>query len=495
MRSLNPTFRLAVLLLAQAAGASVAHGFSLLGPFAPWMNTNYFEAALQFGGPMEPDKGYRWNFPVVTYGFTPEFVQHFGTQGVAAVDAAAAIINSLPPASEINPVDFPLDVIRVNFAASAQNAVDVKSYALGTFLNTLGLGPPVDSIFMVHGLFLPTNGVTYTNYPVVQRNYDPLTGLPSEAVDGATFTYFLASQLGFMDAIEAPVDPLAISPGTAAAGSRLYFYGAGLYLTGLTRDDAGGLRHLLHPTNRHVEPLRADVVGVAGSNVVNVAERGGVDKIQLVRTNSGELSFFQDVYYVNGTQQTQLVGRSLASTDILFTVQDLGLQRLDQPDQHNFRLKPAVITAPVIWQNCSALNGNPGGEGPGIIRPGITVALNNLGRYTSLTTGVFDPPDSFQSPNWGSFDGSTNPPILFGIVTNPAAISLRFDTSQTNGQTVTTWVLLGRLDAIYRIESSSNLLDWTNAVLLTNSSGILRRSETNADPQRFYRASEIPSPP
>ncbi|MBI3880974.1 MAG: hypothetical protein HY301_13060 [Verrucomicrobia bacterium] len=482
-----------MLLLMQLAGAGVVQGFSLLGPFQPWMNTNTFLANDQFGGPMEVDKGYRWIFPVVTYGFTPEFVQHFGTQGVAAVDAAAAILNSLPPASEINPTNFPLDVRRVNFAASVQSALDLKSHALGIFINTLGLGPPVEAIFMVNGLFPPTNAVGYTNYPVVQRNYDPLTGLPSDAVNGKSFTVYFASQFGFIDAFEIEDDPLAIFPVTAADRGALNF---GEFLTGLTCDDVGGLRHLLHPTNRHVEPLRADVSGFSSggqTNFVNIAERGGMDKIQFVHTNAGVLSFFQDVYFLNGTPQTQLVARTLTSADILFTVQDPGPQRFDQGGQHNFVLRPDAVSAPAIWQNCAALNGNPGGEGPGIIQPGITVAFHNLGRYTSLAgTQVEDLPDGFQSLNWGSFDGSTNPPTLFGIVTNPAAISLRFETSPTNGQTVTTWALLGRTSKIYRFESSTNLLDWTNAVSMSNASGILRLSETNADPQRFYRVSETP---
>lgn len=47
---------------------------------------------------MEIDQGYRWNVPLVTYGFTPEFVEFFGTNGVAAVESAAAIApQEIPP--------------------------------------------------------------------------------------------------------------------------------------------------------------------------------------------------------------------------------------------------------------------------------------------------------------------------------------------------------------------------------------------------------------
>ena len=40
------------------------------------------------GGPMWISNGFRWNVPVVTYGFDQSFLNFFGSNGVAAVEGA-----------------------------------------------------------------------------------------------------------------------------------------------------------------------------------------------------------------------------------------------------------------------------------------------------------------------------------------------------------------------------------------------------------------------
>src|SRR5208282_3002698 len=88
--------------------APAAFGFALLGPFAPWMEeTNDLRQPGDIGGPMDIGSGYRWNVPVVTYGFDQSFLDYFGTNGVAAVEGAIQILNSLPPASIAVPTDYP----------------------------------------------------------------------------------------------------------------------------------------------------------------------------------------------------------------------------------------------------------------------------------------------------------------------------------------------------------------------------------------------------
>jgi hypothetical protein len=77
-----------------------AHAFALLGPVQPWMQvTNGVIQPGNIGGPMEMGSGYRWNVPVVTYGFDQSFQDYFGTNGVAAVESAIKILNDLPPKS------------------------------------------------------------------------------------------------------------------------------------------------------------------------------------------------------------------------------------------------------------------------------------------------------------------------------------------------------------------------------------------------------------
>jgi len=48
------------------------------------------------------EESYRWNIPIITYGFDSEFVEYFGQVGVAEIEKAIAILNALPPASKMS---------------------------------------------------------------------------------------------------------------------------------------------------------------------------------------------------------------------------------------------------------------------------------------------------------------------------------------------------------------------------------------------------------
>jgi len=65
-----------------------AHAFSLVGPYTDWMDRTKAYRGASIGGPMNFNEGYRWNIPVITYGFERSFLDYFGSNGVAAVDAA-----------------------------------------------------------------------------------------------------------------------------------------------------------------------------------------------------------------------------------------------------------------------------------------------------------------------------------------------------------------------------------------------------------------------
>ena len=116
-------------------------GFSLVGPYADWMHsTNGYHKSGDIGGPMDIGQGYRWNVPVVTYAFDQSFVDFFGSNGVAAVEGAIAILNGLPPASAVNLTNFPLQVIRQNYLAQSEDDYDLKSAALVLLLEQMGVG-------------------------------------------------------------------------------------------------------------------------------------------------------------------------------------------------------------------------------------------------------------------------------------------------------------------------------------------------------------------
>src|SRR5258707_12088328 len=106
---LNPALvrhRSLALALAVALGLTLAatqvKAFSLLGPYASWMNpTIGYHLPGDIGGAMNIGEGYRWNVPVVTYAFDQSFLDYFGSNGVAEVEATIQVLNDLPPASGI----------------------------------------------------------------------------------------------------------------------------------------------------------------------------------------------------------------------------------------------------------------------------------------------------------------------------------------------------------------------------------------------------------
>lgn len=207
---------------------------------------------------MNLGEGYRWNIPVITYGFERSFLDYFGSNGVAAVEAAFQILNHLPPAAQMNLDNFPFEVWRLNHQAEALKLVDLKSQALVLSLEQLGLYDPERHTFCVRD-FQPV-GNAYLFY-VVRRNFDPLTAQPSSYVNQTLFSYAIVQStpapsptIQFCDAVEFPVDPLAIQDTTAAGQPP----NVGSYVTNLSRDDLGGLRCLISGSQVRYENLPLD---------------------------------------------------------------------------------------------------------------------------------------------------------------------------------------------------------------------------------------------
>jgi len=83
---------------------------------------------------MDLNEEHRWNVPIVTYAFDKSFLDYFGSNGVAAVEAAIKVLNDLPPASSLVLSNFPVEVSRKNFRAEELQLVDLKSAALAVLL-------------------------------------------------------------------------------------------------------------------------------------------------------------------------------------------------------------------------------------------------------------------------------------------------------------------------------------------------------------------------
>jgi hypothetical protein len=445
---------LAVGLLVAATGGAGA--FSLLGPGEPWQTPaiGYNPVGTDVGNPLNLGEAYRFNRSQITYGFDQSFSFYFGSAGTAAVHAAFAILNALPPVSQMssNLTEFPTDTKRVNYQASALNLVDLKTAVLGAVVEHMGLASSERWVWALRDRRTVTvGGSTFTNYVVIQRNFDPITFAPSPYVNGVFYGYQIEEYQNpaFADARELQVDPLAIG---FSAVSGLYgglFDGLivpGEFFTGLTRDDVGGLRYLLRPnrvvteflangavtngiTNVVFDPLApAGQITVVTNTAVSSAPRPGVDKLNFilypgdapigprpVYTNT-----YTDVYYTNvliggvsyWVPQTQTVVVSNTQPDIIFTAEDLGVDAGGSP----ILFRRSLLTA---WQNNSVANSVATLAGPGVIQAplggSIELTFSKLGPYFFNSNPFF-----IQSTNrtgvgvvWGSFDGSANPPVVF----------------------------------------------------------------------------------
>lgn len=469
------------LLVAVLAASSAA--FSLLGPFASWQTAQlgYGTFTSDIGGPMNVGEEYRLTVPLLTYGFDASFWNYFGSNGVAAVDAAFKILNDLPHVSQMTPTlsEFPLSSRLVNYQARSLNLIDLKSTVVGVMLAQMGLGNAERYVWTLRDRQIQTvGGVSITNYLVIKRNFDPGTLAQSSYVNGTLYTYTIREFVNpaFSDAVETAVDPLALSFTSASSiddtgggnfSSSQGFnigLGSGEYLTGLTRDDAGGLRYLLQFNNFNIESLVPGVSNVlrtngvfgptidvtslsspygptlsgtnilggvttnAATNLIVSGLRPGIGKVTFQRMDFDSLLyssvshpltnvFLDAVITTNSVLTNQMVQRLVSFPDILFTAADLGT--LPNSGASPFLYARSAIQG--RWINFGSSNsiaGVGGGvapPGPGVIPPGggagtagIIVTFSTLApSYNNFTPFFLNEGNKSTNFVWGYFDSST----------------------------------------------------------------------------------------
>ncbi|MCX8108646.1 MAG: hypothetical protein N3G20_07580, partial [Verrucomicrobiae bacterium] len=233
-------------VVALAMARQVA-AFSLLGPLPAWQTTeigyNIPFIVADIGGPMNLHEEYRWNIPLITYGFDESFLNYFGAKGVEEVEKAIKVFNDLPPFSQIDLSKYPLDTRRVNYRASALSLLDLKSYVMGALLEVFGLAPAERYVWTLRSRTV-INDIPY--YVVIKRNFDPVTWEPSAYVNGTLYTYLIFQTYTNPDvweAVEFEVDPSMPSVSSVSAmmtgGGTIYASGyyvnnmTGLFYTGL----------------------------------------------------------------------------------------------------------------------------------------------------------------------------------------------------------------------------------------------------------------------
>lgn len=474
-------YSLRKLLLCGILMAGVARdvrAFSLLGPLTTWQTTeigyNLPVAIVDLGGPMNVGEEYRWNLPLITYGFDESFINYFGSKGIEEVEKGIKVFNDLPPASKIDLSQFPLDTRRINYRASALSLVDIKSFVMGVLLEMLGLAPPERYVWTLRSRVLIDNVPVYV---VIKRNFDPVTGEPSAYINGTLYTYMVLhtyTNPDVYEAVEFEVDPSLPSVSSVAAanigGGTVFATGyyvtsmPGLFYTGLTRDDVGGLRYLYRTNNVNVETLLTNALqapisakegtyllgasstspwaappglvftNVTGTNAAPVLQalRPGVDKFNFTRVDFDSYigvwlpltNVYVDYYITNSARYKQLIQRSLARPDILFSAADLGITA------DGF---PVFFSRTSGWVNQDTINGVSGLalDGPGLIVPPLDCTFSKLGQ-SIINIPEGGEADGIVDVWWASYDGTTNAPVVYPV--------------GTSIQTIENWIQTGKTD-------------------------------------------------
>lgn len=466
---------------------SHACAFALLGPYEDWMQpTNGFRHDADIGGPMNLGDEYRWNVPVLTYAFDQSFLNYFGTNGVLAVEQSIQILNALPPASQLNPSNYPPAALRNNYQAGALGLTDLKSQILHSLLEQLGLTEPTRYMYCVQSFTFNAGMIQPT---IIQRNFDPISFTPSSAVNDSEYGYGVSPSTNGLQisAVAQPflIDPLDTDKPTIADNSVT----AGGFYSDLTRDDAGGLRYLLSTNNANAEILLPDVhgVGANASSYVSHALRQGVDKITFVRPNCNSLlgqfsppftNQFTDRYITNGVVVEQQLERVITRPDILFSTGD--------PAQNVYGLPFVARTSTSNWWSGTAL---PGTGGPGVIRPPVTMIFSRPGPTLQTDDAM---PEGFAVTNtqsWGSFDASVNPPVVYPIGSyagGDMTIRLRILASG-NAAGSFNWQVPASAGGTVTLQTSTNLTDWVSLMTMINQGTVVEWQHHSSRAQRFFR--------
>lgn len=464
----------------------LAHSFTFHGPYKGWhINQNGYPLPGDIGGCLTPSEGFRWNNPVVYYAFDRSFIEYFGTNGIAAIEGGLKWFNDLPAGSAMsqNLAEYPLNTRQFNFAARGMSLIDLRSQAMATLMEEMGIGNPERFVWTVR-FVRPLNPFPpFADVTVAKQNFDPVSLRPSSYVNGALYTYelipfFLNGQPTFV-AAEVKAGDLrtrafssvagAANPGflqsegdvwTGALGGNDGFLKLGEYFVGLTRDDVGAIRRLYGRHNLAVERSSGNIIRVSGTGgggsggawsiggvivggvtnnvLTNLPPvlRPGVDKLRFQRVNYDSLVgqifspftvTYDEQYITNSQTFTRSISRRVTGPDIIFTVKDFN----------------AIVRRTVTagWINNATLNthvnivGTTDGTlslgadvGPGVINSDgagpIDISFSGLAPlYHQLFP--FEAGESTSLMAYGSFDGSGSEPVVYPIYQGLAAERLR----------------------------------------------------------------------
>lgn len=241
--------------------------------------------------------------PVLYYASDDSFISYYQDFGQTNVDAAFGILNgvmcgytntpiflfsptngvtmaangvlggtpvSIGPANTLDSyspglLEFPLEAKQYNYTAATLGIWDMKSFILHNLVLQLGLADPDRYVWTLHDR-VPNPSVTTPRCPqdeeylVVQRNYDvnPLSNYAySPYINGNLYNFYIAENCGRIPNVPYSARTVPYSADTfgetytsvAGGGLADIVLGLGRFFTGLTRDDAAGLKYLMSSNN------------------------------------------------------------------------------------------------------------------------------------------------------------------------------------------------------------------------------------------------------
>ncbi|MDX1952135.1 MAG: hypothetical protein SFY81_08105 [Verrucomicrobiota bacterium] len=403
-------FRNLVAALLVFGASLTAHGFALLGPFEAWQTPalGYNPNNTDIGGPKNLGEEYRWNLPVIYYGFDEAFVDYFGVQGVAEIEKAIAQFNRMTNLAALDVSNFPVRTKRVNFTAEALGLIDLKSMAMGALTEEFGLASAERYVFTLRNQI--TDPAPSTNYFVIQRNFDPFGNPePTNYVNDVRYTYglFFFTAPDFTDAIEFPVDANAISftaVSSTVDGLFAANLGTGEFFSALTRDDVAGLKYIYQRNNINREDVYPGTL-IASTNFGNPLFITNIDLAlfssqTLTSSPTALLALYSNLtiissnVFISNIVSTNIVVTNIAQGELFTNFSNLQIiSNLDLFlfSQQSLTSSPAQLRA--LYPTLLIASTNT--------RPGLLVSVDSI-----VLTNL--PPDPWGPPNQTNFGFVTN---------------------------------------------------------------------------------------
>jgi hypothetical protein len=307
-------FKTVGALVVLAFGLQPAFGFSLMGPpNQAWqVPTIGYNLPGDIGAPHNLGEEYRWNTPTIYYAYNQNFLDYFASNGVFAVDQAMSVLNGLTNFSlySANLSEVPLQTRRINNTAQTLHLSDLKSFALYIVLEEIGLTDPERYVWTLRTrVTQPGLSCPFMIYGVIKLNFDPANWQPSSYVNSSLYSYIISEICSGPNplavTIPFPVDPLALEHMPVSSFLNPFTFNYGEYLTGMTRDDVGGLRYIYQTTNINWEAMSSDSLmfstNVAGGQQLLLTSNLTLLASQALTNNAAALSALYPNLVILGT--------------------------------------------------------------------------------------------------------------------------------------------------------------------------------------------------